>query len=55
MGITALSTVAQGMVNQHQRQHGLGNGRRPNAHTGVVAAKGLHRGGLAVQVNGLSW
>jgi hypothetical protein len=40
--VAALGAVAQRLVHQHQRQHGLGNGRGADAHAGVVAAGGDH-------------
>jgi hypothetical protein len=35
--IGALGAMTQGLIDQHQGQHGLGNRRRADAHAGVVS------------------
>lgn len=49
--IATLSPVAQRVVHQDQGQHGLGDRRGTNAHTGVVTTKGLDLGGVAICVD----
>src|SRR5260221_1555053 len=43
--------MAQRVVHQHAGEHRLRDGRRANAHAGVVAAGGLYRGRLAFAVD----
>ena len=42
MHVAALGAVAQRMLHHDQRQHRLGDRRRPDADAGVVAALGHH-------------
>jgi hypothetical protein len=46
--IATLRPMAQGMINQYQRQHGLGNRRRTNANTGIVPPFSGYLNGIAL-------
>src|SRR5690606_29553916 len=48
--IAALGAVAQGLVDQHQRHHRLGDRSGADADAGIVAAGGDHFGRLALDV-----
>ena len=52
--IATLGAVAEGVVNQHQRQHRLSNRGGTNPHAGVVAAVGFHGDGVARFVDGMA-
>ena len=49
--IATLRPMAQGVVDQHQRQHGLGNRRRPNADAGIVPPFGGYLDCIAANVD----
>lgn len=49
--VGVLGAVAQGVIHQHQREHGLGYRRGAQADAGVVAAVGGDFHGLAVDVD----
>jgi hypothetical protein len=48
--IGALGAMAQGLVDQHQGEHGFGNRRRPDADAGVVATVRFDQHRLAGEV-----
>ena len=43
--------MAQGMINQYQRQHGFGNRRRTNADTGIVPPFSGYLNGIALRID----
>ena len=47
--------MAQGVIDEHQRQHRLGDWRRANADAGVVTAVCFDACGLAGQIHRLAW
>ena len=50
--VGALRPMPQRVIHQHAGQHRFGDGRGAQADTRVVASGGLHRGGLAVDIDG---
>lgn len=51
MHVGTLSTMLQRMVHQHQRQHGFGDRRRPDANARIVSTMGFDHYRLAHQIN----
>jgi hypothetical protein len=49
--ITALRTMAQGVIDQNQRQHRFGNRCGTNADTGIMTPLRRHFDGIAVAIN----
>ena len=43
--------MAQGVIYQHQRQHGLRNRRRADAHAGIVTSMSCHLHGIALAID----